>query len=457
MTAPTLGRLISVSIREVWAHEAKDFTPWLAEPDNLSLLAETLQLGDIQVQGTEVPVGNFFIDILARDIEGRIVVIENQFGPTDHTHLGQILTYVAGQDGQATVIWIAETIREEHRAAIDWLNASTIEGFDFFAVEVEALRIGASPPAPWFNVVAKPNSWSRGVGRATRSMSGGQLDERAKAYIAYWSAFGAFLKDKDAPYRISTTPRDYWCSFRTRRKGFLLVVTAGFRDRRLGVEIYINDPAAKAAFDLLETERQDIEKVFGTKLDWQRMEGKKACRIAVYPTDMDLNAEEQRTRQYEWFLDQCDASRAPLQTRSENCPWIIRRSKPTWSRTPLRLLTKCWPSGPENEGPDYRRALGQHDRRREKDLGNALAQHCSAWTHCADQKGIEGGRWGRRSDWHYAQAVTIPSQSERQQASGATERNRRRFQMEYRLGAGARTTAAPAGPVPLPVRRCHLG
>jgi hypothetical protein len=135
------------------------------------MLAETLRLGELQVQGIEVPVGNFFIDILARDIEGRVVVIENQFGQTDHTHLGQILTYIAGQDGHATVVWIAETIREEHRAAIDWLNGSTFEGFDFFAVKVEALRIGESPPAPWFNVVAKPNNWTRGVGRVTRATS----------------------------------------------------------------------------------------------------------------------------------------------------------------------------------------------------------------------------------------------------------------------------------------------
>src|SRR4029077_16843290 len=105
------------------------------------------QLGELQLQGTEVAVGNFSVDILARDIEGQIVVIENQFGPTDHTHLGQIMTYLAGQDARTTVIWIAETIREEHRAAIDWLNASTIESFSFFAVEVEALRIDDSSGA----------------------------------------------------------------------------------------------------------------------------------------------------------------------------------------------------------------------------------------------------------------------------------------------------------------------
>src|SRR6516162_11307593 len=174
-----LGRLVSVPLREVWAHESNDFTTWLADTENLSLLADTLNLGPLQLQGTEVPVGNFFIDILARDVDDRMVVIENQFGPTDHTHLGQILTYVAGQEGHATVVWIAEVIREEHRAAIDWLNASTIEGFDFFAVEIQTLRIGTSAPAPRFNVVAKPNDWSRGVIRASRGAAGSQLDDRA--------------------------------------------------------------------------------------------------------------------------------------------------------------------------------------------------------------------------------------------------------------------------------------
>jgi hypothetical protein len=302
---PPLGRLVSVPLREVWAHEAKDFTPWLADGESLALLADTLRLGELQLQGTEVSVGNFSIDILARDIEGRMVVIENQFGPTDHTHLGQIMTYVAGQDGQATVIWIAESIREEHRAAIDWLNAGTIEGFNFFAVEVEALRIGTSPPAPWFNVVAKPNNWSRGVARATRPADGGALNDRAKAYVAYWSGFGAFLQDKQAPYRMpNPSPRDYWCSFGIGRTGFVLAETAGFRDRKLGVEISINHGAAKRAFDLLEADRETIEAEFGAKLDWQRLNDKKGCRIAVFRTDLDPRDESQRPAQYEWFLDQ---------------------------------------------------------------------------------------------------------------------------------------------------------
>jgi hypothetical protein len=297
-----LGRLEPVPLREVWPHEAKDFTPWLAEPDNLALLAVTVGLGELRVQGTEVPVGSFYIDILARDIEGHVVVIENQFGATDHTHLGQILTYLAGQEGSATVIWIAEAIREEHRAAIDWLNARTIEAFDFFAVEVETLRIGNSPPAPWFNIVAKPNNWSRGVGRATRSTDAGQLNDRAKSYVAYWSAFSAFLGENRAPYKITTPPRDYWCTFGIGRSGFALQVTAGFRDRKLAVQLYINHRMARQAFDLLAADRGSIEAEFGEPLNWRMMD--KGAAVWVDRTDLDPRDESQRPEQYAWFLDQ---------------------------------------------------------------------------------------------------------------------------------------------------------
>jgi hypothetical protein len=306
MTAP-LGRLVSVPLREVWAHESNDFTPWLAEPENLSLLADTLNLGPLQLQGTEVPVGNFFIDILARKDDGGIVVIENQYGLTDHTHLGQLLTYLAGQEGRATVIWIAETFREEHRATIDWLNANTIPGFDFFAVEVEALKIGDSLPAPWFNVICKPNDWSRDVVRVTRSTENGPLDERAKAYVNYWSGFAAFLRDRRAAFKLNTPRREYLCGFgNIGVSGFHLNATAGFRDRKIRVEIYIAHPAAKRAFDLLQGDQEAIEKEFGAPLDWLRLDDKKGCCIAVSRTNADPNIEAQRPSQYEWLLDQME-------------------------------------------------------------------------------------------------------------------------------------------------------
>ena len=152
-----LGRLVSVPVRDVWTHEANNFTPWLAKPENIELLGETLDLGELEIEGTEHDVGRFSADIVARDESGAFVLIENQLEATDHRHLGQILTYLAGLEGDATIVWIATKFLEEHRAAVDWLNTNTNDRFDFFGIEMEVLQIGDSEPAPRFNVIAKPN------------------------------------------------------------------------------------------------------------------------------------------------------------------------------------------------------------------------------------------------------------------------------------------------------------
>ncbi len=52
-----------------------DFTQWLALPENLELLAETIGVDLINAQ-TEVGVGQFNVDILAEDENGHKVVIE---------------------------------------------------------------------------------------------------------------------------------------------------------------------------------------------------------------------------------------------------------------------------------------------------------------------------------------------------------------------------------------------
>src|SRR5579863_9146746 len=129
-----LGHFDKVRLRDAWPTEDGHFTPWLALPNNLKLLGEALGLGELQDQQTEVRVGDFLLDIMAVDSEGNAVIIENQLEQTDHRHLGQLLTYLAGQERKTSVVWIAETFRDEHRAAIDWLNRNTGEDYSFFGV-----------------------------------------------------------------------------------------------------------------------------------------------------------------------------------------------------------------------------------------------------------------------------------------------------------------------------------
>lgn len=149
MNKPTLGRLEKVDLRTYWKSESHDFTPWLASPQNIQLLAEAIGL-ELEVEAQEKGVGPFS-DILCKDTTTNDwVLIENQLEPTDHTHLGQLLTYAAGLQA-TTIVWVSERFTSEHRAALDWLNEITEEKFAFFGIEVELWRIGDSVPAPKLN------------------------------------------------------------------------------------------------------------------------------------------------------------------------------------------------------------------------------------------------------------------------------------------------------------------
>ncbi len=187
-----LGVLTKVDIRKFWEDEARNFTPWLARKENIDLLGETIGV-ELEVEAQERKVGPFRADILCKDIEtNKWVVIENQLEPTNHKHLGQLLTYAAGLNA-VTVVWIAERFTEEHRAALDWLNEITDEEFSFFGLEIELWRIGNSPMAPKFNVVSHPNNWQKTVSRISR----GELTPTNQLYLEYWTGFRDFLEQRN--------------------------------------------------------------------------------------------------------------------------------------------------------------------------------------------------------------------------------------------------------------------
>ncbi len=160
---PTLGTLENVDLREAWPNEALDFTPWLSR--NLDLLGRELDI-KLECEDTEVDVSGLRADIVARVPEdGGRVIIENQLDEANLAHLGQLLAYVAGLEATA-MVWIAPSFRDYHLAAIRWLNEHTENGFAFFAVTIQLLRVGDSLPAPRFETVERPNEWTRATHRS---------------------------------------------------------------------------------------------------------------------------------------------------------------------------------------------------------------------------------------------------------------------------------------------------
>jgi hypothetical protein len=193
--APALGRLERVPVREHWQNEARHFTPWLAKPENIRLLGEAI---DIQLEfvSQEEPVGAFRADIRCKDTNDHDVLIENQLEPTDHGHLGQLLTYAAGLKA-FTIVWIAKQFTEEHRAALDWLNNNTTQDVNFFGIEIELWKIGNSPLAPKFNIVSKPNDWSKVVREQALGGSAKEL------HFKFWTQFRQYLdEDRRSPIHM---------------------------------------------------------------------------------------------------------------------------------------------------------------------------------------------------------------------------------------------------------------
>jgi hypothetical protein len=274
-----LGRLEKIDLRDIWRTEDQDFTPWLARDENISLLADTLGL-ELEVEAQEKEVGPFRADILCKDIHNDSwVLIENQLERTDHRHLGQLITYAAGLKA-VTIVWVAATFTEEHRAALDWLNAVTGDDFRFFGLEVELWRIGESPAAPKFNIVSKPNEWSKTVGAATRRIEAEALTDTKQLQLAFWEQLHAELQTHPGIRTQKPRPQ-HWTNLPIGRSGARLGAILNSREEKIAVELYLGDENAMAYFRELEANKAAIEEELGYAVDWRALPDKRASRILL--------------------------------------------------------------------------------------------------------------------------------------------------------------------------------
>ena len=223
------------------------------------LLGEATGL-DLELEAQEKNVGPFRADILCKEKDSPTehwVLIENQLERTDHSHLGQLLTYAAGLNA-VTVVWVAAQFAEEHRATLDWLNEITDERFQVFGLEVELWRIENSPAAPKFNVVSAPNDWRRSVDRGKRTISEAAPSETKARQQAYWEALRAYLKTHKSSVQMGKPQPQSWMTFAIGRTGMWLTASMNTLKHWVGVELTLGDIDAKAYFHLLYEDKEAI-------------------------------------------------------------------------------------------------------------------------------------------------------------------------------------------------------
>lgn len=281
-----IGRIVRVPVRELWHHEEHGFTVWLEE--NIEVLNEALDL-TLTVTDRESRVGPFRADLVAEDEDGQIVIIENQLEPTNHDHLGKVVTYFANLDAKAA-IWISTRPRPEHVQAVQWLNESTPADQWFYAVLLEAVSIEQGSAAPLLTVIAGPSEEAKAIGEEKK-----QIAERHVRRRRFWTSLLERAKEEGVSYHANRRPgKESWIGAGAGKSGLSWNYLIWMRNRS-GVELYIDTGEAEeneAIFDSLHGSRQEIESAFGGPLDWERLDGKRACRIRRVQKNPGLQSPE---------------------------------------------------------------------------------------------------------------------------------------------------------------------
>jgi hypothetical protein len=273
---PNLSRITKVNPREIWKHEALDFTQWLAKEENISILCEELGI-EINNVKPEAAAGRYNVDIIADEIDSqRKVIIENQLEPTDHKHLGQILTYASAYDA-AIIIWIVTDYTEEHRQAIDWFNRNISEGISFFLIQIEVYRIGNSDPAPKFNLICEPNDWGKTV---KKSEGGDTLSELKLQQKEFWESLKEYASSANTRLNLGRVAKpQHWYNIAMGTSRCHIALTQNSQKQYVGCEVYIRND--NALFDQLLKNKALIEKEIGLELEWMELPDATASRILI--------------------------------------------------------------------------------------------------------------------------------------------------------------------------------
>lgn len=308
-TGEPMGRLERVDLREAWGTEDGDFTPWLAHEENITLLGDAIGV-DLEVEAREMRVGLFRADIVCLDtasLDNHWVLIENQLNRTDHTHLGQLMTYAAGLDA-VTIIWIAREFTDEHSAALDWLNKITDADIRFFGIEVELWRIGDSPPAPKFNIVSKPNDWTKSASKEKHKLASDYSDTQL-LQLEYWGALQELMQQRQGNVNPRRPRAQHWMTFSLGIDNSQFVLLANFSVRKnlvtAGLQIQGNDH--EALFALLHEDSEEIEQELDMSLTWDERPTAKYCIVDTALQSDEIKNRDNWPELLNWMYEKLEA------------------------------------------------------------------------------------------------------------------------------------------------------
>ena len=266
----------------------------MAQDENLALLSEAIDT-DLELEERESSVGNFNVDIYAKEVgTNRRVIIENQLEDTNHDHLGKLITYASGK-GAEVIVWVVKHARDEHRQAIEWLNQHTDGNIGFFLLEIELWQIGDSEKAPRFNIVEKPNDWTKTM-KTIDELSDTQLLK-----LEFWTGFNDEMshnEDYKHHFRTRKALPQHWYDLSIGSSAYHVGLTINTKKQSIGAEIYIHGD--KELFEQFKQHEQEITSMLNSEVEW--IEAKKDCRIFI-TANINPKKRENWSKAYQWMLE----------------------------------------------------------------------------------------------------------------------------------------------------------
>lgn len=274
-----LGKLVRVDLRKVWEHEARDFSGWLVKDENLALLSEELGI-EIELVGTEQSSGRFKIDILAKETNsGDYIIIENQLEPTNHDHLGKVITYAAGYDAKY-IIWIVKDVLDEHQKAIEWLNEHLDDSISCFLIKIEVWQIGDSKPAPRFEVISLKNNW---VATLKKSVESEELSANQLKQQEFWTALKENFQSRDKEMSVQTPGPKHWLNFSLGSSFCHPCLTINSKENFVSCDLWTNN---KEFLVFLQEREEKIQEDLGISFNWWEANKTGGLRIRLYVEDV---------------------------------------------------------------------------------------------------------------------------------------------------------------------------
>ena len=300
-----------VDVRTKWKHEALNFTPWLAE--NLHLLGNELGM-NLELDRMEVPVGPYYLDILAKEAdEGVLVAIENQLEETNLEHLGQLLTYATGCDAQVA-IWVAPEFVYEHAQALHRLNEWTNESIRFFGVKVEVFKkAGGGDLEARFRKVVYPGGWNKEA-----TLKSGEMPASKRRHHEFFQPLvtklrGEGFADKAVNYF------DHTGRFFPSRSDEYTGYAVSFWDNGAWVSLHVRTWESidrnNRIFDELQKSKPEIEESLDAEWIWHRFDSNSFFTISIRIDGSIDDPPEKLEEIRGWMLDQLPVVKNVLDPR----------------------------------------------------------------------------------------------------------------------------------------------